>query len=54
MPKKYKAIKKKMKAKCKSEGGSEEACDKKAKTSAARIYNATRKKGQRPVTRKSH
>jgi hypothetical protein len=45
MPKKYEAIRDKMKAAGKS--------DKAAKKSAARIYNAQRKKGQRPVTRGS-
>lgn len=44
MPKKYEAIRDKFEAK----GLSEKA----AKTSAAKIYNATRKKGQAPVTRK--
>lgn len=44
MPEKYEAIKKSMKAKGKS--------DKAAKTSAARIFNAQRKPGQRPVTGK--
>jgi hypothetical protein len=45
MPAKYEAIK----AKLKSEGKS----DKAAKTSAAKIYNATRKPGQKPVGRYS-
>jgi hypothetical protein len=45
MPKKYTAIR----DKCKRQGGGDRAC----KAKAARIYNATRKKGQRPVTRKS-
>lgn len=44
MPKKYEAIRDKFK----KEGmGSKEA-----KTRAAKIYNATRKRGQRPVTGK--
>ncbi len=42
MPKKYEAIRDKMI----SEGKSAKA----AKTSAAKIYNAERKPGQRPVT----
>ena len=46
MPKKYEAIRDKFKAKGLS--------DKAAKTKAAKIYNATRKKGQKPVTRKKH
>jgi hypothetical protein len=45
MPKKYEAIRDRMKAKG--------TPDKAAKKSAARIYNAQRKKGQRPVTRGS-
>lgn len=45
MPKKYEA----MRDKFKKEGAS----DKAAKGKAARIYNAQRKKGQKPVTRKS-
>lgn len=45
MPAKYEAIK----AKAKKAGMS----DKAAKTKAAKIYNAQRKKGQKPVTRKS-
>ena len=45
MPEKYEAIK----AKFLKEGKSL----KEAKTRAAKIYNATRKKGQAPVTRKS-
>lgn len=45
MPKKYEA----MRDKFKSQGMS----DKGAKTKAAKIYNAERKKGQAPVTRKS-
>lgn len=44
MPKKYEAIR----DKCIKSGGSESGC----KTKAAKIYNATRKKGQRPVTNK--
>lgn len=44
MPKKYEA----MRDKFKREGMSAKA----AKGKAARIYNGTRKKGQRPVTRK--
>lgn len=44
MPKKYEAIKKQ----CKKEGGADKSC----KTKAAKIYNATRKKGQKPVTGK--
>lgn len=43
MPAKYTAIKNKLK----SEGKS----DKAAKTSAAKIYNATRKRGEKPVGR---
>jgi hypothetical protein len=54
MPKRYLGIKRSQKAKCKKSGGSEAACEKRAKTSAAKIYNATRKKGEKPVTRKSH
>jgi hypothetical protein len=46
MPKAYE----KMRDKFKSEGMS----DKGAKKKAAKIYNSTRKKGQRPVTRKKH
>lgn len=45
MPKKYEAIRDKMMAKGKS--------PKSAKKSAARIFNAQRKPGQKPVTRKS-
>ena len=45
MPKKYEA----MRDKFKREGMSSKA----AKTKAAKIYNATRKRGQRPVTRKT-
>lgn len=45
MPKKYEA----MRDKFKKEGAS----TKEAKGKAARIYNAQRKKGQAPVTRKS-
>lgn len=45
MPKKYEAIR----DKCKREGGSDKEC----KGMAARIYNAQRKPGQKPVTRKS-
>lgn len=45
MPKKYEAIR----DRCKRQGGGAKACKKKA----ARIYNATRKRGQKPVTRKS-
>lgn len=45
MPKKYEA----MRDKFKKEGVS----TKEAKGKAARIYNAQRKKGQAPVTRKS-
>ncbi len=44
MPAKYEAIRDKLERK----GVSAKA----AKKSAARIYNATRKKGQKPVTRK--
>jgi hypothetical protein len=44
MPAKYEAIKRKFLAEGKS--------DKEAKTRAAKIFNATRKKGQKPVTRK--
>jgi hypothetical protein len=46
MPAKYEAMRDKFK---KKEGLS----DKAAKGKAARIYNAQRKKGQKPVTRKS-
>lgn len=46
MPKKYTAIKNKLKKKGKS--------DKAAKKSAARIYNSQRKRGQKPVTRGYH
>jgi hypothetical protein len=45
MPKQYEAIRDKLK----KEGYS----DKEAKTRAAKIYNAKRKPGQKPVTRKS-
>lgn len=45
MPKKYEAIRDKLKKK----GVSSKA----AKTSAAKIFNATRKRGTKPVTRKS-
>lgn len=44
MPAKYEA----MRDKFKQQGMSTKA----AKTKAARIYNGTRKKGQKPVTRK--
>ena len=43
MPKKYEDIR----DKCISRGGKESEC----KTKAAKIYNATRKSGQKPVTR---
>jgi hypothetical protein len=46
MPKRYE----KMRDKFKKEGLS----DKAAKKKAARIYNAARKQGQAPVTRKKH
>lgn len=46
MPKAYE----KMRDKFKKEGMSEKA----AKGKAARIYNARRKKGAKPVTRKKH
>jgi len=46
MPKKYT----KMRDQFKKEGLS----DKTAKSKAAKIYNATRKSGQRPVTGKKH
>jgi hypothetical protein len=42
MPKRYEAIKRSMKAEGKS--------DKAAKTAAAKIFNATRKPGEAPVT----
>lgn len=42
MPKKYKAIR----DACIKKGGSTKRC----KTKAAKIYNATRKPGQKPVT----
>lgn len=45
MPKKYEAIRDKFESKGIS--------TKEAKTRAAKIYNATRKKGQAPVTRGS-
>lgn len=45
MPAKYEAIRDKLVAKGKPLAA--------AKTSAAKIFNATRKKGQKPVTRKS-
>lgn len=45
MPRKYEAIRDKLKSKGMSVA--------EAKTRAAKIYNATRKPGQRPVTRKS-
>jgi len=45
MPKQYEAIRDKFEAKGMSA--------KEAKTRAAKIYNAKRKPGQRPVTRKS-
>jgi hypothetical protein len=47
MPKKYEAIRDKMESKGKGKS------PKAAKKSAARIFNAQRKPGQRPVTRKS-
>lgn len=46
MPKKYEAIRDKFINK--GMGAKE------AKARAAKIYNATRKRGQKPVTRKSH
>jgi hypothetical protein len=45
MPRKYEAIRDKLKAQGKS--------DKVAKKSAARIFNSQRKRGQKPVTRGS-
>lgn len=45
MPRKYEAIRDKLRSKG--------ASPKEAKTRAAKIYNSTRKKGQKPVTRKS-
>lgn len=45
MPKKYEAIR----DTCIKKGGSTKAC----KTKAAKIYNSTRKPGQKPVTRKT-
>lgn len=45
MPKKYVAIR----DACMQKGGKEDACQSKA----ARIYNATRKPGQKPVTSKT-
>lgn len=45
MPRKYEAIRDKLRA----SGVSKKA----AQTSAAKIYNAQRKKGQKPVTRRS-
>lgn len=42
MPKKYEAIRDRLKA--------EGVPEKEAKSRAARIYNATRKRGQKPVT----
>ena len=44
MPRKYEAIR----DACIQKGGADKAC----KGKAARIYNATRKPGQRPVTGK--
>ena len=46
MPEKYEAIRDKFKARGVS--------DKAAKTKAAKIYNAARKKNQKPVGRKKH
>lgn len=46
MPRRYE----KMRDKFKREGMTSKA----AKTKAAKIHNATRKPGQRPVTRKKH
>lgn len=46
MPKKYEAVRDRM---MKKGMGA-----KSAKTHAAKIYNASRKPGQRPVTRKKH
>ena len=46
MPKRYEKMRDAFK-----KGGLSE---KKAKTKAAKIYNATRKPGQKPVTRRSH
>jgi hypothetical protein len=43
VPAKYVAIRNK----CKKKGGSSKKC----KTKAAKIYNASRKPGQKPVTR---
>jgi len=45
MPKKYEKIR----DKCIAGGGDTASC----KTKAAKIYNSQRKKGQKPVTRKS-
>lgn len=45
MPKKYESMRDKFKSQGKS--------DKAAKAKAARIYNAQRKKGQKPVGRKT-
>ena len=50
MPRKYEAIRDKLKTP-KSKGG-KGLSDLVAKQRAARIYNATRKPGQKPVTRK--
>lgn len=44
MPKRYEAIRDSMKKQGKG--------DKEAKTAAAKIFNATRKKGEKPVTGK--
>lgn len=44
MPRKYEAIR----DRCIAKGGSSKRC----KTKAAKIYNATRKKGQKPVSGK--
>jgi hypothetical protein len=45
MPKKYEAIRDKFKR--------SDTPDREAKTRAAKIFNATRKKGTKPVSRKS-
>lgn len=52
MPAKYEAMRDSFKKKFLALGMSEEEADQKAKEKAARIYNATRKKGTPPVTRK--
>lgn len=50
MPKKYEAIRDKMKGMLERKGVPEKQAESRAKTSAARIYNSQRKPGQKPVT----